>query len=45
MIKLTQFDDIEDYPRLVDAAKKAAGSRSVAEWELKIFNSPRLTNA
>jgi hypothetical protein len=37
-INFTQFDDVETYRRLATAAKAEAGSQSMAEWELVLFN-------
>jgi hypothetical protein len=34
----TKFDSKDEYRRLVDAARVAAGERSIAEWELVVFN-------
>lgn len=34
----TTLDNIVDYQRLVDAARQLAGDRSLAEWELDLYN-------
>ena len=33
----TQFDTIEEYKVLVNAAKETAGKKSIADWELEIY--------
>jgi hypothetical protein len=35
----TKSDSEGEYRRLVDAARVAAGDRSIAEWELVVFNA------
>jgi hypothetical protein len=35
----TVIDGIDEYRRLVAAAKKLAGTRPLAEWELELYNS------
>jgi hypothetical protein len=36
-LKWTAIDSIDDYKRLILAAKKAAGSRSLADWECDVW--------
>ncbi len=36
-IHWTQFEDINDYKKLVEAARKKAGALSIAEWELETY--------
>ena len=38
-IKWTTLDNIEDYRRLVEAARAKAGDDSLARWELGVYNS------
>ena len=35
----TQLDDMKDYSRLVAAARAAAGTLPLAEWELRVYNT------
>lgn len=37
----TKFNDIKDYESYVNAAKKAAGNASIAQWELAVFEKER----
>lgn len=37
-LKWTSIDKIEDYNRLVEAAKKEANGKPLSEWELEIWN-------
>jgi hypothetical protein len=37
-LRWTQFDDIDDYKRLVKAAQKQSGGRSIFEWELETYH-------
>jgi hypothetical protein len=36
-IRWTQFDDIDDYKRLVAATRQKSGRKSIAEWELATY--------
>jgi hypothetical protein len=38
-IRWTKFDTIEAYKKLVQAARDAAGRRSIAEWELETYGT------
>lgn len=38
-IKWTKFDLIADYKKLVEAAKIAAGSKTISAWELELYQS------
>jgi hypothetical protein len=38
-IRWTQFNAIDDYKKLVRAARVAAGNRSIAEWELERYST------
>ena len=40
-LKWTSIDTIEDYQRLVKAAREKADGETLSEWELKVFNNPR----
>ena len=37
-VNWTELDDIDDYKKLVEQAKKVANGASLAEWELQIYN-------
>jgi hypothetical protein len=38
-VRWTQFDSIDEYERIVRAAKQVAGDLALAEWELRVFNN------
>lgn len=44
-INFTQFDDVRTYRKLAAAAKAKAGSQSVAEWELALFNDAQTSDS
>ena len=37
-ISWTKFDSLEEYEKLVQAAKKEAGAKPLAEWELEAYD-------
>lgn len=37
-VRWTQLDSLREYKQIVEEAKKGAGGKSLAEWELRLYN-------